>query len=247
MQQGWLKIQYIAFVKFKWAPWKNGLKLRKTPELPQHYMKILLRKYHFLWMYVFQGITLLKPNLHRSEKSFMVLVCLLPLDNITIFFLSNVYFSALDLSCLKVFSVKLIFLNYGKVLKLILVNLAVLCLLLWDVKRNEELLRRELRALRGAQCSGELPPPAGKGRSNEVWSFCMIWSPSKRSSACLLLLPSWDNRGAKWAPPGRHPHGIARGFPEQSVQQWPDGVAEFLPCTCLLILKLSSVLCPLQR
>lgn len=105
----------------------------------------------------------------------MVLVCLLPLDNITIFFLSDAYFSALDFSCLKVFSVKLIFLNSGKVLNLILVNLAeffppllLLCLLLWDVKRDEELLRRELRALRGAQCSGELPPPAGKGRINEV-------------------------------------------------------------------------------
>lgn len=163
-------------------------------------------------MYVFQGITLLKMNLHWSEKSFMVLVCFLFLDNIPLFFLSDVYFSALDLSCLKVFSVKLVFLNYGKVLKLILVNLAelfppllLLCLLLWDMKRDEELLRRELRALRGAQCSGELPPPAGKGRINEVWSFCMIWSPSKHSSACLLLLPSWDNRGAKvgttWTPP----------------------------------------------
>lgn len=105
----------------------------------------------------------------------MVLVCLLPLDNIPLFFLSDVYFSALDFSCLKVFSVKLIFLNSSKVLNLILVNLAelfppllLLCLLLWDVKRDEELLRRELQALRGAQCSGELPPPAGKGRSNEV-------------------------------------------------------------------------------
>lgn len=83
----------------------------------------------------------------------MFLVCLLLLNNIPLFFLSNVYFSALDLSCLKVFSSKLVFLNYGKVLKLILVNLAVLfppllllCLLLWDVKRDEELLRPELRA-----------------------------------------------------------------------------------------------------
>lgn len=83
----------------------------------------------------------------------MFLVCLLLLNNIPLFFLSNVYFSALDLSCLKVFGIKLVFLNYGKVLKLILVNLAVLfppllllCLLLWDVKRDEELLRPELRA-----------------------------------------------------------------------------------------------------